>query len=391
MEKGGGVMNMTTEEKAIEKTVAAAAAAEEEVVDSSEEESSGEDTGVAVPVSVQERVLSEPEDENDDDDLVASSTPSRPSKVGSMFKKTFSHSAGGLMKTLSNARLSRGMSKPESRHYVESQDTNGSDEGMREAIRVNAQQTAKTYNAPALINSPYGVRDSVDALSLFHNGAREELGNAFHMIALMDRFGARNSHEIITHFWMYFEVIWDFVSDYFDVEESVMFACLEERRLIPFPEMSESTRRMNKLSIVLRGCELKKQVQWFFSELSIREAQLQLKSAVTEAAVALSEYFLTTEKLLPDYIDSVLDAHEVVELEKNMLSELVSKGKRAWANAHIAVRWQSDPTLYQTTVSRHFSGKRMLDFKRYQKTFETEHEQILKNFNDLGRTLLNSS
>uniref|UniRef100_A0A7S1TM07 Uncharacterized protein n=1 Tax=Erythrolobus australicus TaxID=1077150 RepID=A0A7S1TM07_9RHOD len=100
---------------------------------------------------------------------------------------------------------------------------------------------------------------------------------------------------------------------------------------------------------------------------------------------------MLSERLLPGYIESVLDADAIVELERSMLAALIAKGKRPWANAHIAVRWQSDPKLYQSSVSRHFSGKRMLEFKRFQRVFESEHQQILKSFNELGRTLPNNA
>jgi len=328
-----------------------------------------------------ERSLSPPSEDDENEN-------SRADKKG-LFKRAFSKE--GLVKSLSRGgslskskskglykSLSKGMQRYSDNGESDAANSAIDEEGELQKRRMQASETARTYKAPALIQIPVGVRYSIDLLAIFHNGMRNEMTNVFHMLALMERCGQKLTHEHIQSFGSYFEVVWDYIADYFEVEERVLFLELEEKRLVPNPELFEAPRRLSKLNIVLSGNELRRKIRWCFPELTPTEAFDLLRTEIISATTLLTDYLLLTEKLIPGYIDSVLDSDEIIEIEKRMMNALQVFAKRKWANMHIPIRWQTNSDAYQQIASRHFSGIRMFEFKKFQKEYELQHESILK-------------
>uniref|UniRef100_A0A7S1ETT3 Uncharacterized protein n=1 Tax=Timspurckia oligopyrenoides TaxID=708627 RepID=A0A7S1ETT3_9RHOD len=363
--------------------------------DSSEYETDDEEVEVVTEgLKTMERELSEP----DDDDVTENSGKGK--KQG-FIARTFSKSgsSGGIVRTISrsfsksNQGMSRGMSKNGglmrtfSRASAQDldQDEVEAAAAKSEAYKAISEKKAITYSAPTFLFAPYGLNAAMDLLALFHNGIRQELKNSYHLLSVMERMFASLTHETINSFFDYWEVLWHHVQDYFTAEEAIFWHAVDKRVKMENPKLGSQARGKHKAKLILFYEELSKDMDEKFSLMPASEALKGVRYMINKAVSSLLDYFMIMEKSIPEILKSNFNDKELVGLEKDVFQYMLNKGQCVWANAHIPVRWQSEPAAYQTIVGRHFPKLKMLDFKRWQKTFEKEHELLLKNISALSK------
>uniref|UniRef100_A0A7S0T7W0 Uncharacterized protein n=1 Tax=Erythrolobus madagascarensis TaxID=708628 RepID=A0A7S0T7W0_9RHOD len=364
-----------------------------------------------------ERELSEPDDDeiaDEERELVKGKKQSLLSRTFSRNGSSASGSNGGLIRTLSRSfsKGSQSMSRTLSRAAssggtlvrslsrqsftevdVEEAEAAAAATAKSEAYKAISSKKAVQYSAPTFLFAPYGLSPAMNVIAIFHNGIRQELKNAYHLLSVMDRMFATLTHDEINMFFDYWEVLWTHVEDFFDAEEKTLWPSVEGRakEVLVVDALTHESRGKEKAKLVLFHETLTKDMSEKYALMPASEALKNARYEINRAVSRLLDYFMVVEKTVPKILQEKFKERELVSIEKAMLGYMITNGRCVWANAHIPIRWQNDAERYQELVGRHFPKLKMLDFKRWQKTFEKQHESILKSLTALSKDTITAT
>jgi len=295
--------------------------------------------------------------------------------------------AGGLSGdgTQKSPAKSGELSRDESKELVENA---ASGKHSKQFYALKAKK-ASTFAAPAMMFAPYGALGvGMDVLAIPHNAIRNELKDVYYALSVLDRMFTNitaNDVDVFVEFW---EVSAAFIRAYLSYELEEFFPALDGMnvRLENTPmELVWRGTQVQKVSEALDAMD--ETIDDSLAYMAPIEKATALRRHVAKVTAKLLDYFLTQEKTLPKLITARFSLAEAKKMEEILFETMLANEEKAYAFAHMMVRWTSGPQR-DFLVKRHFK-KKARAFVHWGKEYDAKHLQLLRQLNERSKALIN--